>query len=281
MNSIVPMRSQDLSFAVRLSNQEKWGTPRSDFERILWLNPRGSFLDLDSNSRIGMITTVAFGDDLAWIGNVIVDKQFRGRHIGQSLVEHAVAYLKSIRVKCVGLYCFSNSVGFYDKLGFVKDLEFVRLRKDDKLTYPIVQEFSKPLTLSRLIEIDRKCFGADRSKLLRALIQTSHGTYFGFSNRKSAAYLVMKKYADMYDFGPGVGINASKVELAALLSMGISLARKRPIELSCFAKNRTILRLLEEQGFRMINKGYRMFLNRRARLANDRENYLLGFLDKG
>ena len=91
----------------------------------------------------------------------------------------------------------------------------------------------------------------------------------------------MKKYGDMYDFGPGVGINASKVELAALLSMGISIARKRPIELSCFAKNRTILQLLEEQGFRVINKGYRMFLNRRARLGNDRANYLLGFLDKG
>ncbi len=281
MTRIVPMRQHDLSFAVRLANQEKWATPRSDFERILWLNPRGSFLALEGKARIGMITTVVFGEDLAWIGNVIVDKQFRGRHIGQMLVEHAVAYLKSIRVKCVGLYCFSNNVRFYDKLGFVRDLEFVRLRKEDTLTCPIVQEFSKPLTLSRLIEIDRKCFGADRSKLLRALIQTSHGTYFGFSNGKSAAYLVIKRYVDMYEFGPGVGINAPKRELAALFSVGMSLARKRPIELSCFAKNRTILRLLEERGFRIINKGYRMFLNRRAKLDNDRENYLLGFLDKG
>ena len=281
MTRIVPMRQHDLSFAVRLANQEKWATPRSDFERILWLNPRGSFLALEGKARIGMITTVAFGEDLAWIGNVIVDKQFRGRHIGKTLVEHAVAYLKSIRVKCVGLYCFSNNVRFYDKLGFVRDLEFVRLRKEDTLTCPIVQEFSKPLTLSRLIEIDRKCFGADRSKLLRALIQTSHGTYFGFSNGKSAAYLVIKRYVDMYEFGPGVGINASKRELAALFSVGMSLARKRPIELSCFAKNHTILRLLEERGFRIINNGYRMFLNRRAKLDNDRENYLLGFLDKG
>ena len=281
MTRIVPMRQHDLSFAVRLANQEKWATPRSDFERILWLNPRGSFLALEGKARIGMITTVVFGEDLAWIGNVIVDKQFRGRHIGQMLVEHAVAYLKSIRVKCVGLYCFSNNVRFYDKLGFVRDLEFVRLRKEDTLTCPIVQEFSKPLTLSRLIEIDRKCFGADRSKLLRALIQTSHGTYFGFSNGKSAAYLVIKRYVDMYEFGPGVGINAPKRELAALFSVGMSLARKRPIELSCFAKNRTILRLLEEREFRIINKGYRMFLNRRAKLDNDRENYLLGFLDKG
>jgi ribosomal protein S18 acetylase RimI-like enzyme len=228
-----------------------------------------------------MITTVVFEGGLAWIGNVIVDKQFRGRHIGQSLVQHAVSYLKSIRVNCIGLYCFSNNVGFYDTLGFVKDLEFLRLRREGDLPYPVVRELSEPLTLSRLIEIDRKGFGADRSKLLRALIRTSNGTYFGFSSKRSAAYLMVKKYVDMYDFGPGVGINVSKVELAKLLSVGISCARKRPIELSCFAKNRTILRLLETQGFRTINRGYRMFLNQRARLGNERDNYLLGFLDKG
>lgn len=273
------MYPRDISFAVGLSNREGWGTPRVDLERILRLAPQGSFLALEDSLKVGMITSFAFGKDLAWIGNVIVAKPFRGRHIGQLLVQQALAPLKANRVKCVGLYCYSNNVGFYRKLGFVRDLEFVRLRREFP-ERPTIHEHAS-LTLSRLVEIDRKSFGVDRSKLLRAVIKSGRGIYFGFSNRKSAAYLMVKKYSDMYDFGPGASINASKAELTELLKSAISGGSKLPIELSCFSKNRVMRQILGELRFRPINRGYRMFLKGGAIRGLDSGSFLLGFLDKG
>lgn len=285
MIQIVRMRSEDISSAIRLSNQEKWETPRSDLERILFLNPRGSFIAFENRSKVGIITTVAFGRDLAWIGNVIVDKKHRGKHVGQLMVNYAVAYLKAIRVKKIGLYCFANNVGFYEKLGFVKDAGFVRLRRNRKARHlrgqGHQQEENRPPKLSQLIAADKKCFGVDRSKLLLALMAKGYGNYFGFIHNKSAAYLVVKKYSDMYDFGPGVAVNASRVELSQLLNLALRHTWKKSIELSCLAQNKDILLLLRRQGFHVIDRGYRMFFNSRAKLGSDRANFLLGFQDKG
>lgn len=233
--------------------------------------------------KIGIITTVAYGRDLAWIGNVIVDKRHRGEHVGQGLVEHALAYLKSRRVRHVGLYCFSNNVGFYRKLGFVNDAEFVRLRRDPGIT-SFVRAINNvdSLTVLQLLELDRKGFGADRSRLLRSWIAEGHAIYCGLSTKGSAAYLIAKKYGDMYDFGPGVAVNASEEQLSDLISLAIGRMRiERPIELSCLTKNRDVIQLLRRQDFRVINRGYRMYLHSAARLGSDSANFLLGFQDKG
>lgn len=275
------MSASDIPFAVKLSSQEKWGTPRSDFMRILHISPNGSFVASEGSYRVGMITTVTFGKDLAWIGNIIVDKNHRGEHIGQSMVRYAIEYLKGIRVKHIGLYCFRNNVGFYKKLGFVEDAQFFRLRRPRKLPVPYEQETKKQPCLSRVFSIDRKAFGVDRSKLIRSWITERSGTYFGVVNGKLSAFLLVKKYSTMFDFGPGVAFGASDDDLRNLLAESIGYAWRRSIEVSCLAQNRSVLKLLDENGFCKINRGFRMFWNHVARLGSDRANILLGFLDKG
>ncbi len=88
------MQSRDIPFAVRLTDQEEWGITPSALRRLRRLNPRGCFIAYDGITRTGLTTTTVYGKELAWIGNVIVDGEHRGKHIGQSLVEHAVAFLQ-------------------------------------------------------------------------------------------------------------------------------------------------------------------------------------------
>ena len=114
------MRRSDIPFAVQISNAEKWGIPASDFQRILRLDPHGSFIAIQGRKKIGLATSVSFGKEVAWIGNVVVDGRFRGRHLGQLLVIYALTYLKKRHVKHVALYCFDENIGFYSKLGFAK-----------------------------------------------------------------------------------------------------------------------------------------------------------------
>jgi GNAT superfamily N-acetyltransferase len=281
MIRISRMSISDISFAVKLSAQEEWGTPRSDLARILRLDPHGSFVASEASLRVGMLTTVRFGRELAWIGNVIVNKNHRGKHIGQCLVRHAVDYLKRIHVKHIGLYCFRHNVEFYKTLGFVADAQFVRLRRPRGHSEQVERASGKRLTLDRLLSVDRRAFGADRSKLIRSWITERAGKYFGCEDRRMSAFLLVKKYGTTFDFGPGVAFGVSDDDLRKLLAESVEHAWNKPIEVSCLAQNRSMLRALSEFGFRTTNRGYRMFWNHSAKLGLDRANILLGFLDKG
>jgi len=281
MIRISRMRIGDIPFAVKLSAQEDWGTPRSDFLRILRIKPHGSFVASEASSRVGMITTVTFGKNLAWIGNVIVDKKHRGNHIGQRMVRKALDHLKMLHVKHIALYCFRNNVEFYRKLGFVEDARFVRLRRSRQSSRSFKKESGKQLTLLRVLSVDRKAFGADRSEFIQSWVNERAGTYFGFAERRTSTFLFVKKYPTMFDFGPGVSFGASDEDLRRLLAESVNYAQNKPIEVSCFAKNRNMLTLLHEFGFEVTNIGSRMFWGHSARLGFDNANILLGFLDKG
>jgi hypothetical protein len=281
MTRFACMSVSDIPFAVKLSSQEEWETPPSDFARILRLDPHGSFVAFDGSSRVGMITTMTFNKELAWIGNVIVDRNYRGKHIGQSLMNYAIHHLMKLRIRQIGLYCFKDNVGFYRRLGFVGGTQFVRLRRPLRIPRVDQSEPGIQPSLPQVLSMDRRAFGVDRSKLIRSWIREKSGAYFGFTNGKTSGFLLVKKYSTMYDFGPGAAFRASEVELNKLLSESLEYAWRKPIEALCLARNRTMLKLLGEHGFRTINRGYRIYWNHDAKLGSDRSAILLGFPDKG
>ena len=281
MTRFACMSVSDIPFAVKLSSQEEWKTPPSDFMRILHLDPHGSFVAFDGNSRVGMITTMTFGKGLAWIGNVIVDKNHRGKHIGQGLMNYAIHHLMKLQIRHIGLYCFKDNVGFYRRLGFVGGTQFVRLRRPTRIPRSYQSELGKQPSLPQVLSMDRRAFGADRSKLIRSWIREKSGAYFGFTNGKTSGFLLVKKYSTMFDLGPGATFGASQVDLNKLLAESLEYAWRKPIEASCLARNRGMLKLLGEYGFRTINRGFRMYWNHDAKLGSDRSAILLGFPDKG
>ena len=168
------MRRADIPFAVRVTNLERWGIPPRDFERILRLDARGSFIATDGRVRVGLATTTSYGREIAWIGNVVVKKRYRGMHIGQSLVEHAVNYLNERQVKRVALYSFNDNVQFYRRLGFQSGPKFARFRRAPNPTRRKTSGIrtSGPMSLTRMLRLDRRAFGADRSRLITFLLDS-------------------------------------------------------------------------------------------------------------
>jgi ribosomal protein S18 acetylase RimI-like enzyme len=276
------MRIDDIPFAIRLSDQENWGVTREVLERILQLDPSGSFIALDGTKRRGLTTTISYGKKLAWIGNVIVERRYRGMQIGRTLVQHAVHYLRRSRIKHIALYCFNENVRFYRSLGFVRDVPFVRLRRNPRLVPPISSFMPhRRLSLAGLLSADEQAFGADRSKLIRMFLKAKAGWYVGFSRGSAAAYFLVKEYRDDCEFGPWVCIRPRMDEQKEMLSWVLSKTAKKPIEVSCLRANRRALSLLKSYGFRVIQEGYRMYLPEIARMGDPEANFALGFLDKG
>jgi ribosomal protein S18 acetylase RimI-like enzyme len=284
MLHIRTMQTADIPFAIRLSEQEDWGLTRNDLQRILRLNPLGSFVAYEGSKRLGITTTASYGKHVAWVGHVIVDKRHRGKHIGHRMVEHAVTYLEKTKIQYVALYFFNQHVKFYENLGFVKDRPFLRMkRKASNIRYMKSQSLnSRKLTFGQLLSADRRAFGADRSRLLRLLIAERNVSYISFRrNPDSRAYLIVKRFHNMSELGPWVCIKTTKDELRGMLTAALTKTARKPVEVSCLRNNSRALDLLKSHGFNTVMEGYRMYFEVSPNVGDDRAQYALGFLDKG
>jgi len=280
------MGPSDIPFAVHLTDQEHWGVSRQDLKRILTLDPKGSFIALLKGKRVGLTTTTSYGKKLGWIGNVIVDRSRRGEHIGLRLVGRAVHHLIAKGVGSVALYTFEENVDFYERLGFVKDAAFLRLkRKPDSskhTAYLSYRASTKRSSLKGILAADKIAFGADRSRLIRRIVGEHTG--YVLSRRLDAShmsYLLVKDYSDMCELGPWVNIGLSFKDSTAILEEALARAGEKPLETSILAKNRRVFALLRSFGFRKIRSGYRMYFMRKRRIGRDLTQLALGFLDKG
>jgi GNAT superfamily N-acetyltransferase len=278
------MRREDIPFAIRLSDQEKWGITRADFEQILRLNPRGSFLAYDGPKKLGITNTTTYGRKLGWIGNIVVDKHFRGKRIGRVLVEQAVEHLRKSRISHIALYCFNQHVKFYEGSGFVKDVKFARLkghggrRPGEQNSEPY-----KSISLRDVLAADKRAFGADRARLIHSYVNEGLCWYLGWpsGSSKRASYLLVKQFGGWQELGPWISLTPKLNEQRSLLRSSLARTAKKPIETSCFMTNRLATSLLKEQGFRVVREGYRMYFNEKADVGDNYAQLALGFLDKG
>jgi len=273
----------DIPFAIRLTGREGWGIPRRDFIRILKLDKHGSFVAVEGRRRVGLTTTMRYGRTIAWIGNVVVEREYRGRRIGQRLVEHAVSYLSRCRVRHIALYSFKENLQFYRDLGFVYGARFARLRREPKpgtTGLTVEAPFNSP-TMSSILEMDRKAFGADRRALITILMREGSAWYFGYKRDSRRSYILVKKYYDLDEIGPWISFGLGSTELDALLRLAISRSNRKPIEISCPVANRQAQQILKKHHFRVTNEGRVLFYRRLGTLGDPRALVAHGFLDKG
>jgi ribosomal protein S18 acetylase RimI-like enzyme len=284
MLRIKQMHVKDIPFAIRLTDQEEWGITRSALQRLMRLNPRGCFIAYEGSKRLGITTTTVYDRKLAWIGNVIVDKDHRGRQIGHALVEHAASSLRKSSVGHIALYCYKEHVKFYENLGFLRNRSFVRLRRNARRVQHVTRwgDFRRPLSLVRLLAADKEAFGADRSELIRAFLAEKAAWYLGSSRGiSSTSYLMVKEYLNDCEFGPWICINPLPDEPREMIERALSKIKPVPVEISCLRENWRALQLLKKNKFRKIREGYRMIFEERAHIGSDSSQYALGFLDKG
>ena len=277
------MRRDDIPFAVQLTNQEEWGIPPRDFRRILRLDPRGSFIATEGTRRIGLATSASYGSEVAWIGNVVVQKQQRGKHIGQSLVSQAVDYLHKKHVKHIALYCFDENVEFYKKLGFLRGSPFGRLRREGGQVSHSTDEINshESLDFSTILTIDKKAFGADRSRLIRDLLHSKVASVLSIAHGDARAYLLMKEYGDMCELGPWVSFRVSREDLNLMLRESLMRARGKAVEVSTLLRNVRVLGMLNRHGFHIVKTGHSMYFDEIPRIGSPAAILALGFLDKG
>src|SRR4026209_2214962 len=107
----------DVPAAMRLKDAAGWNQTEADWRRLLSLEPNGCFAAVKEGRLIGTTTTTTYGNDLAWMGMVLVDPQQRRQGIATRLMNVAIDYLKD-KVATVKLDATAQGQPLYEQLGF-------------------------------------------------------------------------------------------------------------------------------------------------------------------
>ena len=167
------MAVADLALAIELSLSEGWNQTSNDWARVLNYEPDGCFVAEIDGALAGTVTTTRYGDQLAWIGMMLVRPNFRRRGVGIALMERALGFLKDHSVKCVKLDATPLGEPLYARLGFQREWSFHRWERPSKDS-PILSAPDIEFSLTEPIhQIDQVAFGVDRSDWLSLLASES------------------------------------------------------------------------------------------------------------
>src|SRR6185369_9144883 len=156
----------DIPAAMQLKEAAGWNQTEEDWQRLLALEPNGCFAAMKDGRLVGTTTTTTYGNELAWIGMVLVDPQQRRQGIATQLMNVAIEYLKD-KVATVKLDATALGEPVYERLGFRVESRFERW---SGIANARNADTPRVLDHDDLLALDRIAFGADRSKLIEKLI---------------------------------------------------------------------------------------------------------------
>lgn len=254
------MSTEDLPFAVRITNEKDWGLTEEDFKFMMELEPEGCFVLFQDSQRIGIATNVSFGK-IAWFGNLIVSEKYRNAGAGSMLVKHSLEYLAHKNVETLGLYAYIDKIPFYRKLGFEYDSGFTILKGKGFSSKPETNlRQAGKRDMPKIINCDGDCFGASRKKLLEPILADSDNLcYVADEDGQILGYAVAKVFRGMAELGPlmcqqgcaDVAMNLLKATLNGLKGLEVSVCVPE--------KESPILKTLKESGFEESFRVARMF----------------------
>src|SRR4030095_5289656 len=139
------MQPGDIDSAMKLSEAEGWNQTEKDWELFLENDGNICLVAESGNMVVGTTTAINYSNQVAWIGMVLVNKEFRGRGISQSLLTRVIEKLE--RCKSIKLDATPQGQQVYKKLGFEDEYLI------DRMTISSMKDFSFATNRSWLHEL--------------------------------------------------------------------------------------------------------------------------------
>lgn len=166
--SVSLLKRKDIDKALHLSTQAGWNQTEDDWIRLLELNPETCFLFRLNGQVVGSATLAIFGSDLAWIGMIIVDQNYRGMGIGKQALETVINEGRKRSFKVIGLDATDQGRTLYKEYGFYDVHPIDRWKGSlrplhrNNTTHVLEEKH-----MEELLQLDLQWSGFDRSKLIR------------------------------------------------------------------------------------------------------------------
>jgi predicted GNAT family N-acyltransferase len=252
----------DIEQAIKLSNAENWNQTEKDWD-LLIRNPQNICLSvLDEEKIIGTATAINYNNEIAWIGMVLVDREYRGKGISKMLLSVLLEKLKSC--KSVKLDATPAGQPVYKKYGFKDEYLIHRMiapdirMKQQAEQLPLKQIFASDI--DAVVEFDMKIFGADRKQLIHYLVNNfSNNCWMLISNGQITGIALGRKGARFYQIGPVMALNPENAKILILKSLEKLIGK--PVVIDIPDDKKELAEWLESIGFSSQRNFFRMYRN--------------------
>jgi len=279
--SLRQMTPADLPFADSLRALAGWNQKLDDWERLLALSmldsgfPQsdgGCFIAEWQGSPVGTATTTCYGNELAWIGMVLVHPDFRARGLGRALLNRCLEYLHQRGIRCIKLDATSQGKLLYDQLGFREEWPLTRWQCRNlqmAIRTPINEIRAYVESDADAVEqSDTRAFGVSRRPLLQSLLGNCVQALVHQNEDGIAGYGVLREGSRAYYLGPLVAEAASSGTL--LVNALLARAIGKTIFWDIPDANSEAVALAKELGFTAQRQLVRMWLGVNARAGEPR-----------
>ena len=198
------MKNNDLGFFMRLMELVGWGMTPKNFDRILKFSPSGCFIAEEGGKDLGMVASVNYGE-VAWIGNLVVVSESRGRGIGSMLMQQAMDYLVSSGTKTIKLDGVQSAISLYHRLGFKEEYLSLRFTGVAEKHAEIECKPMRKEDMNKISELDLSVFKAPRRELLEYVYsQYPEICFTSWVNRELVGFIIAKDGKDQVKIGPWI-----------------------------------------------------------------------------
>jgi len=284
---ICPLTFADLDEAFRLSTAVGWNQRLDDWRMLLQLAPAAAFAAV-SDARAVSIVGTAIGIDygaFAWIAMMLVDPAYRGRGVGQRLLEAAMDALPShlpIRLDATPLgRPLYRRYGFEDEAPLTRHvIDDARLAEKCAARTRTAPRAVRPLAdadLAIVVEQDRQTFGGTRGAVLdwafRGAPQYAYTVPSDNTERGLIHYCLGRRGRLFDQIGPVVAGDDDAAR--ALICAALGAAGNRRIAVDAFDSRLAFAAALRAHGFvvqRPLVRMCRRTDSRACAIAGGRDN---------
>jgi len=263
----------DAQFCHGLTVLENWGHTLDEIAAVV-TNRSADFFIAEDTKPTGMVASFQYGR-AAWIGLLIVSKEYRYQGIGTALMEKALKTLKSRGVTTVRLEAVSEAVPLYKRLGFTPEFDSLRLRGEfhgAKLPQSNISE----KMVEDIAVFDQNYFGANRKILLENFLALSSVRLVEIDT--SIKGYLFARTGSLTTVGPCVCENEKIFE--SLLTQALSQV-KGPVSVGIPDRNKLGVSLLEQYGFTVVGSSLRMVWGKKRYTGIPERIYAIGAPEKG
>ena len=247
------LSQSDIPAAFKLKELAGWNQTEDDWRRLLQLEPLGCFAALWNGNMIGTTTTTSYGEELGWIGMVLVNPENRRRGVATRLMKTALDYL-SRKVPTVKLDATAEGKAVYECLGF--EIESVIERWSGIASASSLEDSARAETVAglgsnarnELLALDQQAFGVDRSRLIKLLIDDAcvAPVITRDKDGRVSGYALARRGTDADYVGPLV--SSDHEQFAPLLDRTFAQLRGRQIYVDLSSASKRDKRVLADRG---------------------------------
>ena len=264
--SIRPLADADLdSAAVILTSAfQRSGNWVNELRLYHGIQPDGYFGAYQDGALAGMVGSTIYSS-FAYVGMMGVHQQFQRRGIGLALMKHLLKWLDGKNILHVQLDASEAGQPMYEKLGFAAQERVFVLQRQSGFSIsdsPRQVEQINNSNLEELVVMDADIFGADRSRIFSALLETYPGRAFmslGVQGNVTG-YLFMQEKR----IGPWVMLEPGDDE--KLLQAVLSLDPEGIISTIVPEANKRALGIFQRYGFEIVRTNRHMTRGSTARI---------------